>query len=206
MQWHDELQLQQPRRTGQPHPATGLNVFTSQDPAATYTAKQSITGGTDKLMVDFLPDGTAPAAARACADAHVPGSCFMVIGNNNGVPCVSAGSTASGNWTFQAFTTDPGPYATFMITFGTTPAKGGYGVASSGIVSASAVIQPGGQGTSPTCNMTFPAPKTDPTSANPGFIIELTDMTDPAHPHGDVSSGGASSATPPVGISLNIVF
>ena len=48
------------------------------------------------------------------------------------------------------------PYGMFKITFAVTPSAGGYGVASGGVISASAVIQPGGQGTSPTYTMNFP--------------------------------------------------
>jgi hypothetical protein len=188
-----------PATVGHLTPATGggLDAFTTLSAMATYTALPTTTGGNENLMVDFLPDGSDPVPARACTTINVPKKCIAVIGNGQGVPCDFAGSTASGSWTLQLTTIGAAPYGTFKITFASVPKAGGYGVASGGVISASATIAPGGLGTNPTYTMSFPGPMS-------GFVMELNDISDPTTPHGDIATGGFAPGN--LNISLNFVF
>ncbi|HLJ46949.1 MAG TPA: hypothetical protein VKU01_13120 [Bryobacteraceae bacterium] len=169
-----------------------------------YTAFADLSNATasDQIKVDFAPDLSNPIAAEACATVQPKTSCIAVLGNDQGQSCTLSASADGSPWTLTLTTLPGQPYGTFTITFAKTPGTGGFGIQSPGILSASATISPGGQGTSPTYTMSC----TPPFEQSPGcgFVLELTNMMNPSAPHGDVATGGQGPNNG--NISLNFVF
>jgi hypothetical protein len=186
---------------------SGSDDYEGIDSLAKYITNSSLTGNnpSDQIKVDFAPDlsnTNGPAvAAEACTTIQNK-FCISVIGNNMGAGCTSGGS-AGGPWTLTLTTLPQDtPYGIFTITFAAVPTAGSFGIASGGIMSASATVSPNGLGNSPTYTMSCTQPfLNDPDC---GFVLQLSDMSDPTMPHGNVvTSGTAPDLT---SISLNFVF
>ena len=186
---------------------SGSDDYEGIDSLARYTTNSNLTGNnpSDQIKVDFAPDlsnTNGPAvAAEACTTIQNK-FCISVIGNNMGAGCTSGGS-AGGPWTLTLTTLPQDtPYGIFTITFAAVPAAGSFGVASGGIMSASATVSPNGLGTSPTYTMSCAQPfLNDPDC---GFVLQLSDISDPTMPHGNVVTGG--TAPDLTSIALNFVF